>query len=51
MKELIDQIKEHFDSEYPNEGCGLVIDKGTNDFEWIPSKNISEDPENSFELE
>ena len=51
MKELIDQIKEHFDAEYPNEGCVLVIDKGTNDFEWIPYKNISEDPENSFELE
>ena len=51
MIELVEEIKNHFDSEYPNEGCGLIIDKGDNDLCWIPSKNIAVDPVNSFELE
>ena len=49
--ELISTIKDHFESVYPEEGCGLIIDAGDNEFEWVPSKNVSNDPQNSFELE
>jgi len=51
MIDLVESIKEHFDSEYPFEGCGIVIDKGDNDLHWVPSTNVSEDPEHSFEIE
>ena len=44
-------IKQHFDAVYPEEGCGLVIKNALGDLERIPSRNISETPEYSFELE
>lgn len=47
----VDLIKRHFDSVYPEEGCGLVIKNKEGDLEWVPSKNISDSPETSFEVE
>ena len=38
---MIDEIKQHFDSEYPKEGCGLIgIVKGRK--RWFPCKNVAE---------
>jgi len=47
----LDLIKEHFDSVYPEEGCGLIIKGSEEDLIWVPSRNIAEDPMNSFEIE
>jgi len=47
----LDLIKQHFDAVYPEEGCGLVITNKEGELEWIPSRNISENPEDSFEIE
>ena len=51
MIDIVESIKGHFDSEYPNEGCGIVIDLGSGALQWIPSKNVSETPETAFEVE
>jgi proteasome lid subunit RPN8/RPN11 len=41
---MIDQILEHFDKEYPREGCGLIaLVKGKK--VWFPCKNLAEDEE------
>tara|TARA_B100000214_G_scaffold251540_1_gene184947 strand:- start:7037 stop:7732 length:696 start_codon:yes stop_codon:yes gene_type:complete len=41
----IDAIKEHFDKEFPREGCGVIsVIKGKK--KWIPVKNVSTDPDN-----
>jgi len=38
---MIEQIKEHFESEYPKEGCGIIgIVKGKK--QWFPCENIAE---------
>ena len=38
-------IKEHFDKEFPREGCGvLAVVKGKK--KWFPVKNISPEPDN-----
>tara|TARA_B100000287_G_scaffold143531_1_gene135393 strand:- start:6821 stop:7522 length:702 start_codon:yes stop_codon:yes gene_type:complete len=42
--DFIEEIREHFEKEYPREGCGvLTVIKGKK--EWIPCKNIAEDDE------
>lgn len=41
---MIEEIKAHFDAEYPREGCGIIgIVKGKK--RWFPCKNISESEE------
>ena len=41
----IDAIKEHFDKEFPREGCGvLAVVKGKK--KWFPVKNLSPEPDN-----
>lgn len=40
------QIKEHFISEYPKEGCGLIV----NEFGFIACPNIADDPEQNFQI-
>jgi len=40
--DLYTEIKEHFDSVYPQEGCGLItVMKGKK--QWVPITNIAED--------
>ena len=46
-KKLIEDFHGHRMKEHPRESCGLV----TLDYKYIPCKNISEDPKNSFVLE
>ena len=42
--EFIDDIKQHFEKEYPREGCGvLAIVKGKK--RWFPCTNVAEDDE------
>lgn len=42
---MIDDIQAHFESEYPREGCGLiVIHKGKK--KWIPCRNVATGTEN-----
>ena len=51
MDHLIEQIKKEFmELDYPNEGCGLIIENN-GQLEWIRSRNMSKDPENEFELD
>ena len=47
FKQLINNMKDHADSQHPKECCGII----TTDFEYIPYKNIAPDPENYFVLE
>ena len=44
---LKEEFKKHSLKEYPNEACGII----TKDFKYIPCKNISKDPINSFVLD
>jgi len=42
-------ILEYLHSEYPNEGCGIVLNKkGT--LEWVPCKNVSPEPSKHFKI-
>ena len=36
---MIDEIYNHFEREYPREGCGVIIEGD----KFIPCKNIAED--------
>lgn len=46
---MIEEIREHFEKEYPREGCGIIgIVKGKK--KWFPCNNVSEDEE-SFILD
>ena len=46
---MIEEIAEHFEKEYPREGCGIIgIVKGKK--KWFPCSNVSEDDE-SFILD
>lgn len=47
---MIAEMLEHLEKEYPNEGCGVVLNKRGKKV-WVPCKNISSDPENSFEID
>lgn len=41
---MIEEIKKHFESEYPREGCGIIgITKGRK--KWFPCKNVAENNE------
>ena len=40
---MIEEIYSHFESEYPNEGCGVIVDSST----FIPCKNNNPSP-NTF---
>jgi len=44
---LKEQFKKHAAKEYPNECCGII----TKSFDYIPCKNLSRDPVNSFVLD
>lgn len=45
---MIDEIREHFEKEYPREGCGIIgIVKGKKC--WFPCENVAED-DDSFVL-
>ena len=38
--DLYTEVKEHFDREYPKEGCGVItVLKGKK--QWVPVKNIA----------
>lgn len=41
----IDAARSHAADEYPKESCGLIVDG-----EYLPRKNIHEDPENAFRM-
>lgn len=42
---MIEEIREHFEKEYPREGCGIIgIVKGRK--KWFPCKNVAEDDDN-----
>lgn len=44
---LKEEFKKHSLEEYPKECCGII----TKDFKYIPCKNISSDPINTFVLD
>ena len=46
-QKLLDAIKKHVDSEYPNEACGLIVDTGKTQ-KYIPCKNMSDNPREHF---
>lgn len=46
-QKLLDSIKKHVDSEYPNEACGFIIDTGKKQI-YLPCKNISDNPKAHF---
>jgi|TARA_R110002153_G_scaffold159578_1_gene311798 proteasome lid subunit RPN8/RPN11 len=42
MIEFLDQIQEHFEKNYPREGCGILgVIKGK--LNWFPCRNVAED--------
>ena len=42
---MIEEIRDHFEKEYPKEGCGIIgIVKGKK--KWFPCENLAEDNEN-----
>ena len=44
LSKFLDEITEHFEKEYPREGCGVIgISKGKS--VWIPCKNIAKNEE------
>lgn len=44
IAEFLDDIEEHFEKEYPREGCGIVcIKKGK--AHWVPCTNVAEENE------
>ena len=43
------EILEHFVEVYPNEGCGLLLNK-RGKVVWIPCENVSDTPENNFSI-
>jgi proteasome lid subunit RPN8/RPN11 len=46
MIEFLNEIREHFEAEYPREGCGLLgVVKGK--LRWFPCRNLAEN-ENDF---
>lgn len=47
---MIEEILEHLLNEYPKEGCGIILNRRGRK-EWVPCTNVSDDPENSFEID
>lgn len=45
-KKIKEAVIEHAAKEYPNESCGVVVDK-----EYIPCKNVAEDPTSFFSID
>ena len=43
------EIIEHFLDVYPEEGCGILLNK-RGKLVWIPCENVAEDKENNFEI-
>ena len=43
------EILTHLYSEYPNEGCGIILNK-LGKLRWIPCKNVSPKPHRSFKI-
>ena len=43
------EILKYLLSEYPNEGCGIILNK-LGKLKWIPCKNISEFPDKQFKI-
>ena len=42
--DFIEDIKQHFENEYPREGCGvLAVVKGKK--KWFPCTNVAQDDE------
>lgn len=46
-QKLLDAIKNHAESQYPNEACGLIIDTGKSQ-KYVPCQNISDNPKEHF---
>ncbi|MCX8581565.1 C40 family peptidase [Gilliamella sp. B3482] len=46
-QKLLDSIKKHVESEYPNEACGFIVDTGKTQ-KYIPCKNMSDNPTEHF---
>lgn len=44
---LVESIGKHSLAEYPKEACGII----TKNFDYIPCRNISSSPKNSFVLD
>jgi proteasome lid subunit RPN8/RPN11 len=47
MNNLLEALGTHSIAEYPRECCGII----TTDFEYIPCKNVSTSPKNSFVID
>jgi len=44
---MIEEIQEHFEKEYPKEGCGVIaIVEGKR--KWFPCKNVASNPKDTF---
>ena len=49
--ELEQQIRRHCEAAYPHEACGLLIGSGQKVTAVVASANLSDSPENSFEID
>ncbi len=47
IHDFLHKIEKHFFKEYPNEACGAIIVRQGKS-EWIPCKNVAENPEEGF---
>ncbi len=45
--EVLQQFIAHAIASYPNECCGLIVDKGT---KYVPMRNVHEHPRNNFRM-
>lgn len=50
MQELEDKIRTHLLTKYPEEGCGIILNK-QGKLEWLPCENVAENKEESFALD
>jgi len=47
---LFPEIDRWLESEFPQEGCGLLV-QGNEGIEWVPVKNVAATPRTSFEID
>jgi proteasome lid subunit RPN8/RPN11 len=47
---MIEEMLEHLSNEYPKEGCGIILNR-RGKLEWVPCKNVSQTPEETFEFD